>query len=149
MIIERAWAMPSRKTFSIKPIGKLINDELGDNFIDPFPYPYKQDALKYLKTFSDNSIDKLVFDPPYSQRQLREVYDSAGLSLDVMNASYWKKLKNEIARIMKKDGKTVSFGWNTVGIGKTRGFEITRILIVSHGGQHNDTLCTVERKIRL
>jgi len=28
------------------------------------------------------------------------------------------------------------------------GFEITRILIVPHGGIHNDTICTVERKIQ-
>ena len=28
------------------------------------------------------------------------------------------------------------------------GFEIERILLVAHGGWHNDTICTVERKIK-
>ena len=44
-------------------------------------------------------------------------------------------------------GKVISFGWNTAGIGKTRGFEIKRTLIVPHGGSKNDTLCTVEIKL--
>lgn len=33
------------------------------------------------------------------------------------------------------------------GIGKTRGFEIVEILLVAHGGNHNDTIVTVERKL--
>lgn len=45
-------------------------------------------------------------------------------------------------------GKVISFGWNSCGIGKTRGFEIERILIVCHGGHHNDTICTVEKKVQ-
>ena len=28
MVIEREWAMPSKNTFSIKPIHKLISEEL-------------------------------------------------------------------------------------------------------------------------
>lgn len=28
------------------------------------------------------------------------------------------------------------------------GFEIEKILLVAHGGWHNDTICTIERKIR-
>ncbi len=48
---------------------------------------------------------------------------------------------------MKKDGIVISFGWNTNGIGKTKGFEIIEILMVAHGGSHNDTICTVERKL--
>jgi hypothetical protein len=43
--------MPSHKTFTIKPLKKLIDDELGLNFVDPFPYPFKQDAIKYLKMY--------------------------------------------------------------------------------------------------
>ena len=28
------------------------------------------------------------------------------------------------------------------------GFEIERVLLVAHGGWHNDTICTIERKTR-
>lgn len=49
---------------------------------------------------------------------------------------------------MKVGGKVISFGWNSGGIGMKYGFEIERILLVAHGGWHNDTICTIERKIR-
>lgn len=138
--------MPNARTFTIKPISELLTLEFGDSFVDPFPFPYKQDALEYLKTFASDSVKSLAFDPPYSPRQLKEMYSSAGLDYTT-NASYWSKLKKEISRVVMKGGKVISFGWNSGGIGKTLGFEITKILLVAHGGWHNDTLCTVEIKI--
>lgn len=49
---------------------------------------------------------------------------------------------------MKKDSIVISFGWNTNGMEINRGFKIEEILLVAHGGAHNDTICTVERKIQ-
>ena len=140
--------MPSHQTFTIKPFKQLIENELGSEYIDPFPYPFKQDAIEYLKTIEDSSENYLVFDPPYSQRQLREMYDNNGLSLDnPMNNSYWANCRKEISRIIKRNGKVISFGWNSNGIGKKYGFEITKVVLVAHGSQHNDTIATVEIKI--
>ena len=145
---ERHWCMPSHKTFTIKPFKNLIAAELGSNYIDPFPYPFKQDAIDYLKTIPDNSVDHLVFDPPYSQRQLKEKYHSAGLSFNhPMNNSYWSNCRKEISRIVKSTGKVISFGWNTNGIGIKHKFKITKVVLVAHGSQHNDTIATVEVKI--
>ena len=45
-----------------------------------------------------------------------------------------------------RNGKVISFGWNSGGIGKKNGFEIEKILLVNHGSQHNDTICTLEVK---
>jgi hypothetical protein len=59
---------------------------------------------------------------------------------------YWGDCKNEIARIIKKGGKAICFGWNSNGIGKGRGFEIKKILLIPHGGSRNDTICVVEIK---
>ena len=149
MRFERYWAMPNHKTFEIKPIKDLISQELGDNYIDPFPYPFKQDAIYYMKSFKDASVDKLVFDPPYSAHQLKEKYQSNGIALNnKLDNSYWSKCKKEIGRIMKINGKVISFGWNTNGVGKNNGFEKTKIVIIAHGSQHNDTLATVEVKVR-
>jgi len=55
--------------------------------------------------------------------------------------------KNGLAKVIKPRGLCISFGWNTIGLGKVRGFEIIEVLIVSHGRLHNDTLVTVEQKI--
>ena len=145
---ERHWCMPNHKTFTIKPFKNLIAAELGSNYVDPFPYPFVKDAIDYLKTIHDNSVDHLVFDPPYSQRQLKEKYHSAGLSFNhPMNNSYWSNCRKEIARIVKSTGKVISFGWNTNGIGIKHGFKITKVVLVAHGSQHNDTIATVEVKI--
>ena len=146
-MIKRVWAMPNHRTFDIKPIKEFIKENIGLDYIDPFPYPFKEDAIKYLKKIETNSKLSLVFDPPYSQRQLKEMYHSNGLSLDhPMNNSYWSNCKKEIARIIKPNGKVISFGWNSGGIGKKNGFEIEKILLVNHGSQHNDTICTLEVK---
>ena len=144
---ERHWCMPSHQTFSIKPFKELIEKELGNEYMDPFPYPFKQDAVDYLKTIPTNSVRCCVFDPPYSQRQLKEMYKDAGLSFNYpMNSGYWSICKKEIGRTIKPGGKVISFGWNTNGIGKQHGFQINRIVLVAHGSQHNDTIATVEEK---
>lgn len=93
-------------------------------------------------------MDGVLYDPPYSPRQVKECYDNIGRSItqNDTKSSYWTKHKKEIARIVKPNGKVITFGWNSGGIGTKYGFEIVRILLVPHGGWHNDTICTVNIK---
>lgn len=164
--IERVWAMPNKNTFEIKPIHDLITEELTDGlWIDPFANrnklatitndlseefetDYHMDALDFLKIFDDSSIDGVLYDPPYSPRQVSECYNNVGYNVtwDTTKASFWGNHKREISRIVKLGGKVITFGWNSGGIGYNYGFEIERILLVPHGGWHNDTICTVEIK---
>ena len=51
-----------------------------------------------------------------------------------------------ISKIVKIGGKVITFGWNSGGIGYKYEFEIERIMLVSHGGGHNNTICKVEIK---
>ena len=164
MKIERTWAMPNALTFSIQPIKLFLEEEIrGEEWADPFARntdlaKYTNDlnpntkaksnmeALDFLKTFKDNSLDGVLFDPPYSPRQIKEVYDKIGIPLHDTKSSVWSNWKKEIARIVKPGGKVISFGWNTCGIGITLGFEIQRILLICHGGNHNDTITTLEIK---
>lgn len=147
--IKRKWAMPNKRTFTIKPIKNIINTYSNNiNFIDPFTYPYKQDAIEYLNTFNSNSVEGVLFDPPYSPRQLKECYDNVGMVLHDTKSSVWKAWKDEIARVIKPKGICISFGWNSGGLGKCRGFKIIEILLVAHGGNHNDTIVVVEKKIK-
>lgn len=175
MEIYRKWAMPNGKTFKIKPIQDLIENELIEGvIIDPFANEasisklmkdkhtyitndldeqyktnFNMDALEFLKTFKNESVDMILYDPPYSPRQVSECYKALDLSVNMQTtqSSYWGNQKKEIARILKKGGKVITFGWNSGGIGKTKGMEIQKILMVAHGGWHNDTICTVEVKI--
>lgn len=168
MRIEREWAMPNKNTFSIKPINKLLKEEITEGmWIDPFANSnkfanitndlnsefdtdYHLDALDFLKLFNENSVDGVLYDPPYSPRQVSECYNSVGFNVtqETTRASFWGNQKKEISRIVKPGGKVISFGWNSGGIGEKYGFTIERILLVPHGGHHNDTICTVERKVR-
>ena len=149
MKIERAWAMPNHRTFQIKPIAELIKEEIGEGLIiEPFPFKSEIDCFDYLASFSDRSADFGLIDPPYSKRQISEHYKKMGIKPNGWHTSagWTAKLRDEITRVMKIGGKTITFGWNTCGIGKKRGFNIIRILLVCHGGDHYDTICTVERK---
>lgn len=107
------------------------------------------DATEFLKSMETGCADLILYDPPYSPRQVSEVYKrlDKSVNMETTQSSYWSKQKREIARIVKGGGYCITFGWNSGGIGVNNGFEIVEILLVAHGGWHNDTICTVERKI--
>ena len=166
MEINRIWAMPNSKKFNIKPIRNLIEKYKNVKIIDPFSNQskiatitndidtqydtdYHLDALDFLKMFEDNSIDMVLYDPPYSPRQVSECYRSLDktVNMQTTQASFWSNQKKEIGRIVKQGGIVITCGWNSGGIGKKYGFEIIEILLVPHGGWHNDTIVTVERKV--
>ncbi len=171
--VNREWAMPNKNTFSIKPIKLLIESYLkGGKWLDPFANDsifkdslitndinpecktdYNLDALEFLKQFDDNSVDGILFDPPYSIYQIVQVYEGFG------KIKSFSRYAHEIKRIIKPKGYCISFGWNTNGmpyemgnktykIKEKTGFEKIKkeILIVAHGGCHNDTLITVDQK---
>lgn len=165
---NRVWEMPNSNTFSINCIEKLIHKYLKPEMlsIDPFSNTsklasitndlnplyntsYNLDAVDFLKIFDDNSIDFVFYDPPYSLRQVSECYKNVGIEVtNETTQSNWRtKHINEISRILKPNGIFMCFGWNSNGIGKVRGMEMIEILLVAHGGSHNDTIITVEKKI--
>lgn len=163
LIINKTWAMPNKNTYKIKPVKKLIEKYVFGNSVDPFSNVSKicsinndidpsvkadfcMDGVDFLKTLPEGSVDFLLFDPPYSPRQISESYKKLELSvnMETTQSSFWGNLKKEISRVCKPGSIVISFGWNSNGVGKENGFEQIEILLVSHGGSHNDTICTVE-----
>lgn len=175
MEINRQWEMANSKTFSIQHIKNLIlkyakkdmviidpfandgniryslpNCKYISNDLNPkFKTDFHLEGLDFLKQQSNHSADLILYDPPYSPRQVKEVYDGIGLELFAGNTQmqFWSQHKDEITRILKMGGICISFGWNSNGIGKGRGCEIQEILLVAHGGSRNDTICVVDKKI--
>jgi hypothetical protein len=170
MIFDYSWSMPNKNTFSIPPVAELLYKEMlvgqARIWIDPFARnskiatitndlnldttaQYHMDAVDFLKMFDADSIDGILYDPPYSLRQTKECYDGIGLKLSYADSigENVKQAKTEIRRILKPEGKVISFGWNSIGMGKKRGFEKVKILLVCHGRSHNDTICVIEKKI--
>lgn len=164
--MERIWAMPNKWTFTIKPIKELLAEEVTDGlWCDPFAgenspaqetndinpernTKYHLDAIEFLKMWPDEHFDGVLLDPPYSTRQISEHYKSAGKEVTGWHtgAGWNSTIKNEVTRITKHGGKVITFGWNSMGVGKNRGFEMQRVLLVPHGGSKNDTIVTVEIK---
>ena len=48
--------MPNHRTFDIRPIKQFIKENIGSDYIDPFPYPFKEDAITYLKKNMNPSL---------------------------------------------------------------------------------------------
>jgi len=168
MKITREWAMPNKWTFKIKPIKQLLYRYVGNGkgWIDPFagknsmaeitndinfemPTNYHMDSLEFCKSLPYlNLYEGILFDPPYSYRQVSEHYKHAGIKATQLDTSsnFYNRIMNAVCEKIKTGGYAISFGWNTNGFGEKRGFEKIEILIVAHGGHHNDTLVTVEQK---
>ena len=158
--------MPNKWTFTIKPIKALIGRHVLGCWVDPFagmnsPAQLKNDlnpemaadshldALEFLRNLTSGTYDGVLFDPPYSITQAAECYKSFGkekLDLSVSSMGYWAAIKDEIARIIKPGGKAICCGWTSMGICKSRDFEMVEVLLVPHGGSKNDTIVTVEVK---
>ena len=162
--------MPNSRTFSIPPISQIIHKYIdvylvaGGVILDPFANDgklgtitndlnpefdtdYHLDALDFLKLFDDHSVDVILYDPPYSPRQVSECYKELNrtVNMQTTQATYWSNQKKEISRLVKPNGIVITCSWNSNGIGKSYGFELIEVLLVAHGGWHNDTIVTVER----
>jgi hypothetical protein len=106
MIFNRIWAMPSRNTFSIKPIHDFVMRYLSASkvSVDPFARDclfatytndlnqntvaqYHMDAVDFLSEIVSLGVraDLVLFDPPYSPRQIKECYDGIYRSEDGTN----------------------------------------------------------------
>lgn len=165
MKITRVWAMPSTETFTIKPIRELIERYIGMGvWIDPFcrnsifksrcamsndinpkfAGTHNLDALAFLKSLPASSVDGILFDPPFSPKQVKEAYQGFG-PCDTSRRFYSDR-KRAAARILKPGGIAIVCGWNSLGLGTKHGMEIEEVLLVNHGDQ-NDTIVTVGRKI--
>ena len=105
---------------------------------------------------SAQELNPLILGGADDLKKYGEEAEKAGLILsqDTLDGA------NELADAIDKIKATVTASMGQVGseladslipiiengIGKTKGFEILEILTVAHGGQHNDTLVTVEIK---
>lgn len=168
MKFERAWAMPNKDTFSIPIIGEWVKRRLKSSqlSIDPFARNKKwatytndlnpgtraehhMEACDFLRMLIDKGVqaDLVLFDPPYSPRQISECYATAGLTttmVSTQNARLYAECRRLIDRLVNTHGVVLSFGWNSAGMGKK--WSIEEILLIAHGSAHNDTICTENKR---
>jgi len=166
-LLERTFARASAWTFRIPPIKELIERYVADGYgwADPFAgdnspaeftndiHPdrkakYHMEAEEFGKILPEY-LNGVLFDPPYSYRQISEHYKEIGKKATAKDTSYnfYRRVMNSLIPKIRHGGYAISFGWNSNGFGKSYGFEIVEILLVAHGMHHNDTIVTVEKKI--
>jgi len=167
-VMSRAWGMPSRDTFDCRPIGEFVARWMKDSSwsIDPFARnkriasvtndlnpatcaEFHMDAEDFLvKMRTGPKFDLAIMDPPYSPRQISECYKEAGLTVgmkETQNAVLYARVRAALASVLIPGAVVLSFGWNSSGMGKKYRATQLEILLVSHGGAHNDTICLAER----
>ncbi len=169
-IMSRAFSMPNAETFSMRPVVHFIERwrSCPGESVDPFARnkrlaSYTNDldpatcadshleAGAFLAQLGAQGIrvHLAYFDPPYSPRQIAECYKNIGLKVgmaETQNAALYRRVRDAIDAIMEPGGIVLSFGWNSNGMGIGRRYTVEEILLVNHGGAHNDTICLAERK---
>jgi len=172
MAMSRVWAMPNADTFSVEPIHNFVWKYLSQSkvSIDPFARnkrwatytndlnpnteaEYHMEAAEFLDTLREKQVsaDLLIFDPPYSPRQLKECYESFGRKMqqtDGWTAKLRSVWRDAAMPLLSNDAVVLTFGWNSVGFGRKFGFELEEIMLVCHGADHYDTICIAERRIQ-
>lgn len=166
---SRDWAMPNKFTFDIKPIKEFVDRYVKEATVsvDPFAankkfatysndinpkyeQEFNMDALEFLEKMDEMGVraDLIILDMPYSPRQISECYQEIGRKVtmsDTQSAKTYRLVRDAVMKILAYDAVVLSFGWNTVGMGKGRGFQIKEIKLVCGGGAHNDTICMAEK----
>jgi hypothetical protein len=163
VVINRKWAMPSRHTFTIKPIRELLDRYFTTiGWADPFagehsmaeftndlnpnkPTKYHLHCEEFAEVVPGPLVG-VLFDPPYSPRQVKECYEEIGLKTLNKDCQGFNTTKRILADKVVSGGVAICCGWNSNGFGKKLGFELIELLIVAHGSNHNDTIVTVEIK---
>lgn len=133
--------MPSPETFSIPPIKEFVKRYLNTSTcsIDPFARnrrwatytndlnpntaaEYHMDAVAFLEKLASDGVtaDLIIFDPPYSPRQISECYAEVGLKAtmeDTQSAAFYAAMRDSAMKLIRPNGTVLSFGWNSVGMG--------------------------------
>jgi hypothetical protein len=145
----------NKYTFKMKPIrnwveskckGKVLNlfagkiklncDEVRNDIDKTMNAEYHLDALEFVKTYK-GKFDTIILDPPYAYRKSMEMYNGH-------KASKFNQVKDNLKRILNKDGRVITFGYQSVSMGTIRGFKQEEILLMSHGGAIHDTIAIIE-----
>jgi len=175
--MELSWCSgrSSAQTFSIRPVREFVSQWIGDGrgWIDPyagdnplgiqFSNDHNPDcgaenhmeAVEFCRAVVEQGLVPrggfagVVYDPPYSYRQVSEHYRARGMRATRFDTSnqFYNRVKNAVCDHIAIGGFAISCGWNSNGFGWNRGFAPVHLLVVRHGQHKNDTLVLVEVRV--
>lgn len=139
----------ARESFT-RTLPNCITNDLNTEFNTDYNLEFKEFA-QTLQGSVHNNIDLVLFDPPYSLRQLKDCYDGIGKDLDLWQTqNMWKEGKDIIAAMMPVGSYAISLGWSAAGFGKRRGFKKTQLHVFEQPAREDrySLLLIVEQKVQ-
>ena len=112
MNFSREFAMPSSSTFSLPPVARLLDRWLADAevIVDPFAREstrgtlrndidpnvtcqHQMDAADFVEYLAGHKVraNAVLFDPPYSPRQISECYRGFGKAAPRLAVNGWRR----------------------------------------------------------
>ncbi|WP_295769271.1 hypothetical protein [uncultured Mucilaginibacter sp.] len=156
-IIDHICCPLHRYTLSVKPIRKWVEDHCEGSVLNLFAgvtrlnvdeirndidlradADFHLEPVTFLDNWSGSPFDTILLDPLSAYRNEIE------LALKVVHDPL-RSLKDALVKHLKPAGKVITFGYHTIVMGQSRGFELEKIGVFSHGGVSHDTIASVER----
>jgi hypothetical protein len=119
---------------------KLNLDEVRNDIDKEALADYHLDALEFVKKCKQK-FNTIILDPPYAYRKAMEMYNGN-------YSSKFKQIADLIPKLLKKDGKVISFGYHSTFLGKKRGFGLSKLCVFAHGGSQHCTIGIIEAKAK-
>ena len=113
-------------------ITRLNVEEIRNDLDEKADADVHMDPLIFLQSWDGRPFDTILLAP--SQEQY-----------PAMLSGPYRAIKDALVRHLKPAGKVISFGYHTVVMGETRGFELEKVGVFSHGGITHDTIVSIER----
>jgi hypothetical protein len=116
--------------------------EITNDLNTQFNTLYHMDALDCVKKLivMGAQFHRIVLDPPYSYRKSMEMYEGN-------RNSRFKEICDLLPQLLVPGGKVITFGYHSIVMGASRGFQVEEICLISHGGAMRTTIATVEEKL--
>jgi len=118
---------------------KLSLNEIRNDIDKEMLAKYHKDAVDFVKEWKGHKFDTIILDPPYAYRKAMEMYKGN-------YSSRFKQLADLVPKILKKNGKVISFGYHSTFLGKKRDFELNKLCVFAHGGSQHCTIGIIEMK---
>lgn len=122
-------------------VTKLVGDVTYNDINLDIPADLRYDAYDLTQWVGSPSVyDTVIFDPPYTAFQAVRTYGGKKAQ-EVTHA------RDVVEYVLAPGGRVISLGFNSTGMGESRGFEKEALLLVNGGGSHNDIIVLSERKL--
>ena len=119
--------------------GRLFNDELRVDLSLEFNPDFPMSAQKFLELAIENNLtfDTIIYDPPWNLRKNKEFY--AGRYI-----GKFTKLKNNIVKLLREDGRIISIGYEISNFGKGRNLQVSKLATINSFGEIRPYFVSIE-----